>query len=105
MPAPNEPVPSLSPRFPDSPVEHGRMYQATFAERIRHEAGIATMAVGGILDLDHANTVLAAGRADLCAIARAHLADPFLTLHEAARYGVDLPWPGQYLAGKPLARR
>jgi len=66
---------------------------------------VPTMAVGGILDLDHANTLLAAGRADLTALARAHLADPYLTLHEGARYCVDLPWPGQYLLGKRLTRR
>jgi len=96
---------SSAGNVPDSPVEYGRMYQAPFAERIRHEVGVPTMAVGGILDLDHANTVLAAGRADLVALARAHLADPYLTLHEAARYGVDRPWPPQYELGKRLAQR
>lgn len=96
---------SSAGNVPDSPVEFGRMYQAPFAERIRHEVGVPTMAVGGILDLDHANTVLAAGRADLVALARAHLADPYLTLHEAARYGVDRPWPPQYELGKRLAQR
>ncbi len=87
----------------DSPVEYGRMYQAPFADRIRHEAGVPVMAVGGVLDADHANTLLAAGRADLAVLGRAHLADPYLTLHEAARYGIDAPWPGQYRMGRALA--
>jgi anthraniloyl-CoA monooxygenase len=90
---------------PDSRPEYGRMYQVPFADRIRHEAGIPVIAVGGILNADHANTVLAAGRADLVAIARAHLADPYLTLNAAARYGVDVEWPGQYLLAKPRLGR
>ena len=93
---------SSAGNVPDSPVEYGRMFQAPFADRIRHEAGVAVMAVGGILDADHANTLLGAGRADLTALARAHLADPYLSLHEAARYGVDAPWPGQYRMGRAL---
>ncbi len=95
---------SSAGNVPDSPVEYGRMYQVPFADRIRHEAGVPVMAVGGILDADHANTLLGAGRADLVALARAHLADPYLGLHEAARYGVDAPWPGQYQMGRGLAR-
>ncbi len=86
---------------PASKPDYGRMYQVPFAEKIRYEAGIPVMAVGAILDIDHANTVLAAGRADLAVLARPHLADPYLTLHAATRYGVDLTWPGQYLLGKP----
>jgi len=81
------------------------MYHAPFAERIRYEAAVPVMVVGGILDADHANTVLGAGRADLAVIARAHLADPYLTLRAATRYGVDVPWPGQYLRGKPVPPR
>jgi anthraniloyl-CoA monooxygenase len=77
------------------------MYQVPFAEKIRYEAGIPVMAVGAIQGADHANTVLAAGRADLCAMARPHLADPYLTLHAAERYEYpDQPWPGQYLLGR-----
>jgi anthraniloyl-CoA monooxygenase len=84
----------------DSPV-YGRMYQTPFADRIRNEVGIPTIAVGAITDGDQVNTIVAAGRADLCAIARPHLADPAWTLHEAARLGVtDLEWPRQYLSGK-----
>jgi anthraniloyl-CoA monooxygenase len=82
--------------------EYGRMYQVPFADRIRHETGLPVMAVGAILGADHCNTVLAAGRADLCALARPHLADPYLTVHAAARYGHEAqPWPGPYLAGRP----
>jgi anthraniloyl-CoA monooxygenase len=84
----------------DHPV-YGRMYQTPFSDRIRNEIGIATIAVGAISDADQANSIIAAGRADLCAIARPHLADPAWTLHEAARIGLtDVEWPRQYLSGK-----
>ncbi|MFO0758131.1 MAG: bifunctional salicylyl-CoA 5-hydroxylase/oxidoreductase [Byssovorax sp.] len=87
---------------PASKVIYGRMYQVPFAEQIRYEAKIPTMAVGGIFGADHANTVIAAERADLCALARPHLDDPYLTLHAATRYGfADQPWPNQYLRGRP----
>jgi anthraniloyl-CoA monooxygenase len=80
---------------------YGRMYQTPFADRIRNEVGIATVAVGAISEADHVNMVIAAGRADLCAVARPHLADPAWTLHEAARIGHDtLTWPLQYLSGR-----
>jgi anthraniloyl-CoA monooxygenase len=80
---------------------YGRMYQTPFADRIRNEVGIATVAVGAIFEADHVNMVIAAGRADLCAIARPHLADPAWTLHEAAKIGFDQQaWPPQYLAGR-----
>ncbi len=76
---------------------YGRMYQTTFADRIRNEIGIATMAVGNIFHHDHVNSIIAAGRADLCAIARPHLADPHWTLRAAAAQGYhDLRWPRQY---------
>ena len=79
----------------------GRMFQTPFADRIRNEVQIPTMAVGAIFEADHANSIIAAGRADLCAIARPHLADPAWTLHEAAKLGVtDIAWPKQYVAGK-----
>ncbi|HLY58210.1 MAG TPA: bifunctional salicylyl-CoA 5-hydroxylase/oxidoreductase, partial [Stellaceae bacterium] len=84
----------------DHPV-YGRMYQTPFADRIRNEVGIPTIAVGAITDADQANSIIAAGRADLCALARPHLADPAWTLHEAAKLGVaSVPWPKQYLSGK-----
>ncbi|WP_017231826.1 bifunctional salicylyl-CoA 5-hydroxylase/oxidoreductase [Pandoraea sp. B-6] len=84
----------------EKPV-YGRMFQTPFADRVRNEAGIPTMAVGAIFEADHVNSIIASGRADLCALARPHLADPFWTLHEAAKIGYkDLPWPSQYYAGK-----
>ena len=86
-----------------SPV-YGRMYQTPFADRIRNEVGIAAMAVGAIFEPDHVNSILMAGRADLCALARPHLADPYWTLHAAAALGYpEVEWPVQYLQGK-LAR-
>ena len=76
---------------------YGRMYQTPFADRIRNEVGIATMAVGNIFHHDHVNSIIAAGRADLCAIARPHLADPHWTLRAAAAQGYsDLRWPQPY---------
>ena len=66
---------------------YGRMFQTPFSDRIRNEAGIATMAVGNIYEADHVNSILMAGRADLCCLARPHLADPYWTLHAAAQLG------------------
>src|SRR5262249_22543390 len=60
---------------------YGRMFQTPFSDRIRHETGIATMAVGNIYEPDHVNSILMAGRADLCCLARPHLANPYWTLH------------------------
>jgi anthraniloyl-CoA monooxygenase len=80
---------------------YGRMYQTPFADRIRNEVGIKTIAVGAISEADHANSIIAAGRADLCAIARPHLADPAWTLHEAAKLqSRHVEWPKQYLSGR-----
>ncbi|MFO1008631.1 MAG: bifunctional salicylyl-CoA 5-hydroxylase/oxidoreductase [Planctomycetota bacterium] len=90
---------------PKSRIDYGRMYQVPFAERIRYEAELPVMAVGAIQGADHVNTVLAAGRADLCALARPHLFDPYLTRHAAATYGhFEFPWPNPYLAVKPRPR-
>ena len=84
----------------EAPV-YGRMFQTPFSDKIRNEIGIATIAVGAISELDQANSIIAAGRADLCAVARPHLTDPAWLLHEAARLGfADLGWPKQYLSGK-----
>ncbi len=84
----------------EKPV-YGRMFQTPFADRIRNEVQIPCIAVGAIFEADHVNSIIAAGRADLCAIARPHLADPAWTLHEAAKLGVtDIAWPKQYVAGK-----
>ena len=90
----------------ESDIVYGRMYQVPFAEKVRYEADMPVMAVGALLGDDHANTVLAAGRADLAAMARPHLRDAYLTLHAAEKHGyLDHPWPGQYLAGKPAPPR
>ena len=87
---------------PRGRIEYGRMYQVPFADRIRHDAGVKVMAVGGIPDVDHANTVLAAERADLVAIARGHLLNPYLTL-QAAGVARDpaFAWPRPYAPARP----
>ena len=89
----------------EQPV-YGRMYQTPFADRIRNEAGIPTIAVGAISEADHVNSIIAAGRADLCAVARPHLANPAWTLMEAAKIGyLDVDWPKQYRAGQAQLER
>ena len=81
---------------------YGRMFQTPFSDRIRQEAGIATIAVGAISEADHVNSIIAAGRADLCAVARPHLANPSWTLTEAARIGyAGISWPKPYRTAKP----
>jgi anthraniloyl-CoA monooxygenase len=80
----------------NAPVMRGRLFQTPFSDRVRHEAGIATMTVGNIASHADVNSILAAGRADLCVLARAHLWDPYWTRHAAYMQGVDLPWPDQY---------
>jgi len=85
---------------------YGRMFQTPFSDRIRHETGIATMAVGNIYEPDHVNSILMAGRADLCCLARPHLADPYWTLHAAAQLGYrGETWPKPYLAGRDQLHR
>jgi anthraniloyl-CoA monooxygenase len=85
---------------------YGRMFQVPLSDRIRNEVGIPTIAVGNIFEGDHVNTIIAAGRADLCAVARPHLADPAWTLHEAAKQGyTDMWWPDPYLNGKEQLER
>jgi len=82
---------------PESVPAYGRLYQTPFAERIRYEAEIATMAVGNISSYADCNSVLAAGRADLCVLARAHLFDPYWTRHAAHQLGSEnVPLPPQY---------
>jgi anthraniloyl-CoA monooxygenase len=79
----------------------GRMFQTPFSDQIRNEAGLATMCVGAITTADQVNTIVAAGRADLVALARPHLVDPFFTLKAAAWYGAtDIHCPPQYLSGR-----
>jgi anthraniloyl-CoA monooxygenase len=80
---------------------YGRMYQTPFSDRLRNEAGIPTIAVGNITDFDQINSIIAAGRADLCALGRPHLSNPNFTLHAAARLGYrEQVWPLPYLDGK-----
>ncbi|MBX6362912.1 MAG: bifunctional salicylyl-CoA 5-hydroxylase/oxidoreductase [Gemmatimonadetes bacterium] len=87
---------SAGQTVPDQRPVYGRQFQTPFSDRIRHEAGIATMAVGNISSFTDVNTILAAGRADLVLMARAHLWDPYWTRHAAYELGYDLPWPPQY---------
>ena len=90
----------------DAKPVYGRMFQTPFAEQIRNEAGIATMAVGNITSWDQVNTIVAAGRADLACLARPHLVNPHFTLQAAAYYGYKPQrWPRQYEAGKEQALR
>jgi len=85
---------------------YGRMFQTPFSDRIRNDAGLATMAVGNIYEADHANSILMAGRADLVCLARPHLADPYWTLHAAAAIGDrHAVWPLPYEAGRDQAWR
>lgn len=86
---------------PDAEPMYGRMYQTPFSDQIRNDAGIATMCVGAITGPDQVNTIIAAGRADLVALARPHLVDPSFTMKAAAWYGVgDIACPPQYTAGR-----
>ena len=85
----------------------GRTYQVPFADAIRNRAGVPAIAVGAISGADDVNSILLAGRADLCALGRAHLHDPAWTLHAAAEGGHPAPWPVQFERGRqppPAAR-
>jgi len=85
---------------------YGRMWQTPFADEIRNEVGLATLAVGNIYEPDHVNSIIAAGRADLCALARPHLANPAWTLEAAARQGYEAQWwPNPYLSAKKQLER
>jgi len=87
---------SAGQTVPDQRPVYGRLFQTPFADRIRHDVGLATMAVGNISSYADVNTILAAGRADLCLLARAHLWDPYWTRHAAYELGYPLQWPDQY---------
>jgi anthraniloyl-CoA monooxygenase len=90
----------------DAKPIYGRMFQTPFAEQIRNEAGLRTMCVGNITTADQVNTILAAGRADLVALGRPHLTDPYFTLRAAAQYGVDgQACPPQYWPGRDQLER
>ncbi len=75
---------------------YGRLFQTPFSERVRMEAGIPTMTVGNISSWSDVNSIIAAGRADLAVLARAHLYDPYWTRHAATEQGYELPWPNPY---------
>ncbi|MFF4423378.1 bifunctional salicylyl-CoA 5-hydroxylase/oxidoreductase [Streptomyces sp. NPDC001549] len=94
----------------DEAPEYGRSYQTPYADRIRNALGVPVIAVGAISSWDDVNSLLLAGRADLCALGRPHLYDPHWTLHAAAEQsyeGPGAPWPAPYRAGsrKPPAGR
>jgi anthraniloyl-CoA monooxygenase len=85
---------------------YGRMFQTPFSDRIRNEAGIATLAVGNIYEPDHVNSILMAGRADLVCLGRPHLADPYWTLHAAADLRSEgVTWPKPYWRGRDQLNR
>jgi anthraniloyl-CoA monooxygenase len=85
---------------------YGRMYQAPFSDWVRNEVGIATMTVGAVTTPDQVNTLLASGKADLVALARPHLANPYFTLQASAWYQhMGQHWPPQYLSGRDQAFR
>jgi anthraniloyl-CoA monooxygenase len=87
------------------PVD-GRLYQTIFSDQIRNELDIPTMAVGGIVSHGDANTVIAAGRADLCALARGYLVDPYFVRHAAHAQSYDaLEWPSPYRRAKEIRVR
>jgi anthraniloyl-CoA monooxygenase len=97
---------STGQTVPDGKPIYGRMFQTPFADAIRNEAKVRTMCVGAITSADQANTILAAGRADLVALGRPHLVDPFFTLRAAAWYGSDtVKVPPQYFPGRDQAFR
>jgi anthraniloyl-CoA monooxygenase len=97
---------STGQTVPDGRPIFGRMFQTPFADAIRNEAMVRTMCVGAITSADQANTILAAGRADLVALGRPHLVDPFFTLRAAAWYGADtVGAPPQYAPGRDQAFR
>jgi anthraniloyl-CoA monooxygenase len=92
-------VPHQTPRY-------GRLWQTPFADRISLETGIPTMTVGAVSSIDDVNTVLVAGRADICLLARPHLIDPYWTLNAAIDQGYrGHDWPRQYLRGQTARRR
>jgi anthraniloyl-CoA monooxygenase len=96
---------SAGQTVPDAKPQYGRLFQTPFADRVRHEAAMPTMTVGNIASWADVNSILAAGRADLCVLARAHLFDPYWTRHAAYEQNYDLPWPPQYVSAKGFTPR
>jgi len=97
---------STGQTVPDQRPVYGRMWQTPFADKVRNEIGIPTIAVGNIYEADHVNSIIAAGRADLCALARPHLSNPAWTLSAAAEQKFhEQCWPEPYLSGKAQLER
>ncbi len=90
----------------DQQPVYGRMWQTPFSDKVRNEVGMPTIAVGNIFEVDHVNSIIAAGRADLCAIARPHLSNPSWVLSAAAEQKFSGQWwPDPYLSGKGQLER
>ena len=87
---------STGQTVPGAKLAYGRLFQTPFAEQIRLEAQVPTIAIGMISSYPDVNSIIAAGRADLVALARAHLYDPYWTRHAAAEQEYEIPWPPQY---------
>ncbi len=96
---------SAGQTVPEAKPAYGRLFQTPFADRVRHEADMPTMTVGNISSYADVNSILAAGRADLCVLARGHLYDPYWTRHAAYEQGYDLPWPPQYISTRSFTPR
>ncbi len=97
---------STGQTVPQQKPVYGRMYQAPYSDWVRNEVGIATMTVGAVTTPDQVNTLLASGKADLVALARPHLANPYFTLQASAWYQhMGQYWPPQYLPGRDQAYR
>jgi anthraniloyl-CoA monooxygenase len=96
---------STGQTVPEAQPIYGRMYQTPFSDQIRNDAGLATMCVGAITTADQVNTIIAAGRADLVALARPHLVDPAFTMKAAAWYGAEVACPPQYRSGQAQLSR
>ena len=77
---------------------YGRLFQTPFADKIRLTADVPTITVGAVASFEDVNSILAAGRADLVALARGHLYDPYFTRHAATTLGVKTPWPNPYVS-------
>jgi len=97
---------STGQTVPDQQPVYGRMWQTPFSDKVRNQIGIPTIAVGNIFEADHVNSIIAAGRADLCALARPHLSNPAWTLSAAAEQQFhEQCWPDPYLSGKGQLER
>jgi anthraniloyl-CoA monooxygenase len=96
---------SAGQTVPEAKPRYGRLFQTPFSELVRLEARIPTMTVGNIKSYSDVNSIIAAGRADLCVLARAHLYDPYWTRHAAAEQGYDLEWPDPYKRVKSFTPR